>query len=169
MFETMFAFIAGFLFTWPALVGLFVLGVVFEAASWRKMAVFIALIAGLSAYFYFDVPLLMLLAYAVGYLAIGVVWSFWRYKRHTAKIVAEVKEFSASYSGQHLADYKERMIRAMKPSNMISTFVFWIIVWPFSFVENFIGDAIRAIEALVKQVFRGVYNRIYESAVRSLN
>jgi hypothetical protein len=44
----------------------------------------------------------------------------------------------------------------------------WVMIWPFSLIENFVGDIINAIQALVKKVFRGIYYKIYDSAVEAL-
>jgi hypothetical protein len=51
---------------------------------------------------------------------------------------------------------------------MLDTITAWILIWPFSLTENLCGDIIHFIETLVKKVFKGVYNRIYENAVGQL-
>jgi hypothetical protein len=35
-------------------------------------------------------------------------------------------------------------------------------------VENFVGDIITGIQTLVQKIFRGIYHRIYDSAVAAL-
>jgi hypothetical protein len=88
-----------------------------------------------------------------------VVWSFYRYKRF---IVAKVEHFrEMNYHLEKLSQYH--------PSMMLDTITCWIIIWPFSLIENLCGDIINFVETLVKKVFKGVYNRIYESAVGNLN
>jgi hypothetical protein len=56
----------------------------------------------------------------------------------------------------------------LHPLAMLSTLTAWVIIWPFSMVENLAGDVINMIRTAISTVFRSVYNRIYESAVRDL-
>jgi hypothetical protein len=163
MFETIVAFLAGFLLTWPALIALFCIGVGFEYAEWRGFAVFTALITALTSYFYFHVPFLDILVYAAGYLVIGLLWSFWRYKRYVDKKIKDWREVRKGAGGG-----KDYIIEKLKPSNMWPTITAWVFVWPFSAVENLVGDIIDIGVRVVKQVFRGVYNRIYLSAIKSI-
>ena len=149
-----------YLLTWPALAILFVVGILFEHNDWRGFAVFVALISGVSAYFYFAIPLVMMAMYVVGSLVAGLLWSVWRYKRHVTAKVAEVKNGSQRD--------RELMAARLLPAAMWSTIVAWVIVWPFSFVEYFIRDVIDLLEMAVKKLFKGVYNKIYDSAVAQL-
>ena len=156
----MFAFIAGIALTWPALLGLLVLGIVFEHNAARGWAVFTAIISMVVAYFFFNVSLLVLAGSAAGYLAIGLVWSFYRYKRHAANVV--LANMAASVRE------KEEALRKLHPKAMLSTITAWITIWPFSLIENFVGDLITAINSLVTKWFRSIYHRIYDSAVSAL-
>jgi hypothetical protein len=162
------AFIAGFLFTWPALLALFFFGVMFEYWNRRGLAVFIGIVAAVSAYFYFDIPLLTIAYYSAGYFAIGLVWSFWRYKRYVEVAVNDYNKNPFGGRGSSSPGYKESLIESLKPSNQWQTIMAWIFIWPFSAVENLTADLIRVIEMVVKKFFRGVYNRIYEAAVAAL-
>jgi hypothetical protein len=160
MFEAGLAFFAGFILTWPALIVLLFLGILFEHNGARGWAVFTALAAAAVSYFFFAVPLATIAIGTLGYVVLGVIYSFFRYKRHASKIVEQFKNESA--------ERKERALYDLHPKQMLSTITAWIIIWPFSFVENFVGDIINAIQALVTKFFRGVYHRIYDSAVSAL-
>jgi len=143
-----------FLATWPAILVLCILGIWCEHNESRGFAVFWALVAGASAFFYFNVSLESIAISSIGYVCFGIVWSFYRYKRF---IVAKVDELSSSgYPGR---------VEQYHPSNMLDTITAWIIIWPFSLIENLCSDIINGVEALVKGVFKGVYNRIYEHAI----
>ena len=98
--------------------------------------------------------------YAGAYLVVGVLWSFYRYKRF---IVAKIELLTdINYTPwNNINDYH--------PSRMLDTITAWIIIWPFSLTENLCGDIINGIETLVKKVFKGVYNRIYENAIKQIN
>jgi hypothetical protein len=158
--ETILGFAAGFLLTWPALIVLVVLGILFEHNGARGWAVFSALATAAVSYFFFSVPLMTIALGAVGYVVIGLIWSFWRYKRHAAKVVEEYRNESS--------DKKQWALAKLHPKAMLSTITAWIMIWPFSLVENLIGDIINTIQMLVTKFFRGVYHKVYDSAVSAL-
>jgi MFS family permease len=157
-----FAAVGGFIAGWAfVILGVLVLlGILSEHNESSGWAVFwMLLIAGVVA-LTFHIPLVMLGIGAVAYLAIGLFWSFWRYKRHVTKKVEEYKEKDARE--------REYALRALHPKAMLGTITAWIVVWPFSLVESLVGDIIDFIKALVTKFFRGVYFRIYDAAVAAL-
>ena len=160
MIEAGVGFLAGFLLTWPALIVLVVLGILFEHNGARGWAVFTALVSMLVAYFFFNVSLAAIAVGSVAYIAVGLIWSFWRYKRHAEKVVEQNRE-SDTY-------HKERALAALHPKAMLGTITAWILIWPFSMVENIVGDIITTIQLLVTKFFRGVYHKVYDSAVTAL-
>jgi len=160
MVEAIGLFLGAWVLTWPAIIVLFVLGILFEHNAARGWALFIALVSMVVAYFFFNVSLAVIALGAVGYIAIGLIWSFWRYKRHAEKVVEENRN-----AGRH---EKERAIERLHPKAMLSTITAWIIIWPFSMVENILGDIITTVQLLVTKFFRGVYHRVYDSAVSAL-
>jgi hypothetical protein len=155
--EMILAFLAGWLLSWPALGVLFVLGVLLEYASWRGTAVFVGIVAAVSAYFFFQISLQTLAIAAAIYFVVGVLWSFWRYRVYVREAVA-----TATTKME-----KERLYR-YEPGNNLGKITAWIIVWPFSMVENVIQDVIRFAEMLVKEVFHKVYERIFQSAIKGV-
>jgi len=147
--------------TWEAVLVLVLFGVWCEHGSSRGWAIFWGLGATVAAYFAFQIPLLYIAYGMVAYVLAGVLWSFYRYKRYVADKVAGAGK---------LDEYaKNALIRDMHPQAMLGTITAWIIIWPFSLIDNFIGDIITGIETLVRTVFRSVYHRIYDSAVAQLN
>jgi hypothetical protein len=148
--------------TWPAIAVLLVLGILFEHSEARGWAIVTAIVASVVSFFYFSISLENFAFGSLAYLVIGIVWSFYRYKRYVGKAVSDAKESVMSDT------QKEYLIRDLHPTKNLSTITAWIIVWPFSAIDNIAGDLINAIETLVKTVFRGVYHRIYESAVADI-
>ena len=160
MVETSVAFLAGFLLTWPALIVLVILGILFEHNGARGWAVFTALAVAAISYFFFNISLTTILIGAVAYIAIGLVWSFWRYKRHADMVVETYRNSDPSV--------KQLALSQLHPKVMLGTITAWIMIWPFSMVENLIGDFINGIQLLVTKFFRAVYHRVYDSAVSAL-
>lgn len=137
-----------------------ILGILFEHNGARGWSVFTALVIAAVAYIAFDASLVSIAIGAVAYVVVGLVWSFWRYKRHAAKVVEE------NHNGS--PGDKEYALRRLHPSAMLPTITAWILIWPFSLVEHIVGDLINAIQSLVTKFFRGVYHRIYDAAVAAL-
>jgi predicted membrane protein len=157
-FASLGLFIAGW--SIAILAVLIVLGILFEHNGARGWSVFAAMLVAGVAYISFNVSLVMLAVGAVGYIVVGLIWSFWRYKRHAQKVVERNKGESAIT--------RERALVRLHPKEMLGTITAWIMIWPFSMVENLVGDILNLIQDLVRKVFRGVYHRIYDSAVAAL-
>lgn len=162
MIDYLLIFATTYLLTWPALIALCVFGIWAERVEARGFAVFWALVAGVTAFFLFKVSLTDLIFYAIGYLIVGVIWSFYRYKRF---IVSKVESILSDGGDEQQKNWR---ISSYHPTKMLDTITAWIIIWPFSLIENLCGDIINGIETLVKGVFKGVYNRIYSAAVADM-
>lgn len=159
MIDAILVFAAAWFVSWPALVLFFIFGVTAEHNESRGVAIFWALVAAVSSVLYFNVSIFDVGLYAVAYLVAGIVWSFYRYKRFIVAKIAQLSEINSNMN--RVGDYH--------PSKMLDTITAWIIIWPFSLLENLCGDIINGIESLVKGVFKGVYNRIYENAINDNN
>ncbi len=157
MIEAIVAFLAGWFLSWPALGLMLLLGIIFEANEAHSWSMFTGIVTAIVAYFFFSIPFVSLLIYSVGYFVVGFIWSFWRYKRFVDLEVNTVTKGNRQY-----------MIEKIKPSNMLSTITTWVIVWPFSMIENIVGDLINLVQTAITKFFRGVYNRIYENAINNL-
>jgi Zn-dependent protease with chaperone function len=159
MFDMLIGFILMVALSWQGLAGLFLLGILFEYNECRGWSVFTGLIVAVSSYFFFQIPLAEIFVGIGVYLFVGVLWSFWRYKRYVEKSVIIARKLS----GLDLTLY----LRRLHPSENLSKITAWIIIWPFSMIENLCSDIINFIETLVSKVFKGVYNKIYSSATAS--
>lgn len=160
MFEAIGTFLGAWVLTGWGLGLLLLLGVMFEHNQSRVWAVIAAIATLIVAFFTYHVSLLTIVLYTVGYIFIGVLWSVYRYKRHVMKVVAENIGKPDST--------KQFVLSTLHPKAMLGTLTAWIIVWPFSFVENVAGDLINSVQLLVSKVFKGMYHRIYDSAVAAL-
>lgn len=155
-------FLTGIVAGWGVIIlaVLVALGVLFEHNGARGWAVFSALLLAAVAYMFFSVPLMTIAIGSVVYVMVGLLWSFWRYKRHAQKIVDQYKAEDARM--------RESALRSLHPKEMLGTITAWIMIWPFSMFENIAGDIINIVQSMVTKFFRGIYFRIYDSAVAAL-
>lgn len=162
----MIEFVMGFMLSIPTLIGLLVVGLLFEHNDWTGTAIFLALVATVTGVVYFDVSWQNIAYGVLAYAVAGVVWSFYRYKRFVSERVAT---FKANSSGKALTTGDLQSIgHALHPAKNIGSITAWIMVWPFSLVDNLISDAINTVQTLIKTVFRSVYTRIYDKAMADL-
>lgn len=150
----------GYLLTWPGFIVLLIMGIIFESNEAHGFAMFTGIVAAVVAYFFFHIDPMSIILYIVGYFAMGFGWCVWRYKRHTMKVVEQYKDASASDRKYAVAD--------LHPQRMLSTLTTWVLVWPFSMVENVTGDLIKLVQTTITKVFKGIFNRIYDQAVGQL-
>lgn len=156
MIETLLVLVATYLLTWPALLITLGLGVLAEHFGNTKTAVFLGLTAVVISYIMFSVPLTTLALILLGYVIVGLLWSFWRYKRFVS---TGVKSISKN-SGDNIIASR---LRDLSPERNKGTLVFWILMWPLSLISNLIGDIINLIQKLVTEVFHKVYAKIFAS------
>lgn len=162
MMEFVMGLVTAYLLTWPALIGLFVIGLFFEHNEATGWAVFTGLVAMVVGYFILGVPLLSLVWYALAYLATGFLWSFWRYKRYVEKAAQKIRDSKAN------PEHKDIAAHQLRPSNNLGAITGWVLIWPISLVENIAGDIITWVQELAQTLFRKIYVSIYESAVQDL-
>lgn len=160
MFEGALLFVSGILLTWPAFVVLILFGIFSENSYSRGWSVFWLLVSSAVAYIMFTPSITLVAMLVPAYVVVGVLWSVRRYKRYATDTVVTIAN-----RGQ---EYRDTIISRLEPSNMLPTITAWIIIWPFSLIEYTCKDIIKFIEALVIKVFKGVYNKIYESAIASI-
>jgi len=145
----------------PALIVLCMLGIWAEHASNRKTALLIGLGTIYVTYKFIGADVRDIVWYIVGYAAIGMAWSVWRYRR----FVSDEVERIVSKWPEVDSHIRISALENLHPKNKTSELVSWILIWPFSFVENAIGDLINAVEVFVKTYARKLYESTYHSLV----
>lgn len=155
--------ILAYLLTLPALMLLILLGIIFEFYD-NVLSVYTGIAAALVAYFMFNIPLTTLAIYAGIYLIVGIVWSFWRFKRYTDKQVDEYNEITDK------KDYEyHRLLERISLKSSTGRIVAWITVWPFSMIENLTSDIVKLLKSLVTDVLKYFYNIIVNNAVSKID
>jgi hypothetical protein len=151
--------------------GVFVFWLVHEESD--GWAILWLLVASALAFHIFSLDLKTFLMYLVAYIPVGVGWSFYRWKRFCNKEVDEYNERKADHGheqgGSQLAEWEDRNFRSLEnklaPSNNITRLVQWIIVWPFSVIDNVLGDIYDMIVQLVKKHLINLYTKISSNAL----
>lgn len=161
----MLAFIALYLFTLPALLIILSLGVLFSMGDLDGWAVFAGIVSGVIAFFLFGLSILQIGIFTAIYFVAGIAWSFWRYKRYAEN---EIELFNSRDHHHHVLD-RDCLVERLKIENMAGRITGWILSWPFSMIENVVGDVIRLIRNMVTDTLKGVYNSILNSATQKIN
>lgn len=154
-------FITTYLLTLPFLMALLFSGILFSTWDMDEVAIFTGLAAGTIAFFLYDFALSALMIFAALYLVLGIVWSFWRYKRFVDVTVDRINTATHDYE-------KNSLTGIMTPSNMAGRITSWVLSWPFSMVENLIGDILRLIKNFVTESLKAVYAKIHTSALKNI-
>lgn len=162
--EFLLGLVTGYLLTWPALGFLIAWAIYAEHSDSTGWAVFASVVAGAIAFFMFDIPLQTLLYSALVYAVVGIVWSFWRYKRYVEVRVDEIKK--KDYASDSFS--KKSALESLSPKEMSTTIVSWIVIWPISLVENLVSDIITGLEKLVRTWLNQIYTGIYKSATKDI-
>jgi hypothetical protein len=170
--DTLFAFFAGiatgYLLTWPALIIMIFCGILSEHNESRGWSMFFGIVVMISSYFFFNVSLETIAYYVAAYVVIGLLWSFWRYKRFVTAGIESINLSSPVGNNNYNNDFKLRQIANLHPAQNLDKITAWIIVWPFSMIENVTGDLISLVHTLITKVFKGVYHKIYMAAAGDL-
>lgn len=165
--ETAIAFLAGiftgYILTWPALIALFIIGLLFEHNGNTGWAITLGIITAFVAYLFFKLSFAAIMLYSLAYFGIGIVWSFWRYGRFVRAKVAEIKANSSIKKENY-----ETEAAKLRPANHLGRITSWVIVWPISVADMAVGDIISIVEYGIKNVFKKVYNKIHSSLVADL-
>jgi len=145
-------FITAYLLTLPALVIVIFLGIIFEAND-NSSSLFCAILAGIIAFFVFNLQIIDIALFGIAYILIGCVWSFWRYKHYLVEKVA-------NWNTKVLMTASETkwFMESLTPRACLSRITSWIIVWPFSMIENIAGDLIRMITDLDVKFYTTSFN-----------
>jgi len=169
-----------FSFWGMGIVALFVLWLVHEeseawAIAWLFVLAFIT-------YNVFTIDLMTLLISMAAWIPIGICWSFYRWKRFCADLVEEHNEQKTLvYAQNNFTDpgERERMEREMArdfdrlkdrvdPGENITRLVQWILIWPFSVIENVLGDIYDMVVQLVKTYLINFYSKISNNALNQV-
>lgn len=105
----------------------------------------------INSFSYIKENLESIIAYAVVYLAIGVVWSFFKWYM----VLIEIR---------NSRDKKERKmlwtISDMTASNWKESIITWILYWPFSLIGFICADFVYGMAEIIYKIFSNLYDRM---------
>lgn len=158
----MIAFALTYLLTLPTLGLLILLGIIFEFYD-NVLSVYTGVVAALIAFFMFDVSITTLAVCGVIYFVVGIIWSFWRFKRYTD---AKVDAYNTRKNNSDID--RSYFIDSISLKNCYGKIISWILVWPFSMIENVTADIVQLLKVLVTNVLKYFYTIIIDSATSKL-
>ncbi len=132
------------------------------------------------AYATFQLTLPHLAMVLGGYVPVGFMWSFWRWKRHcdsvvekTEEKVKELNQVDYSFNTKILEGRIERCrseaIGSITPSKQMDRLVYWVLGWPFSFIEMVLRDFVNLIERTIRAIATQTYQRITAKATARID
>ena len=152
----MYNFVIGLLATPYILIGMFVLASLLLNLDWPALAGVFMILVAVSLVLLFKASLLTMVIFALSYFVLGVLWSFWKYKRFIDNSVEQANNIKSN--------------AYIKPPNaMWGTITGWILSWPFGLTSDFIFEFYSGIKFIARKMFSGVYEWIYENAISKLN
>lgn len=152
---------------WWAFGGLITIGLISERGGNQWCSVFFGVLLTIVSTFLFklyEYPIQSIALLVAVYFVVGIIWSFWRYKRYVTNAVLEFESNTAYRQSVSQSNFIERL----SPSEHWDAITGWVIVWPFSFVEYGVSDTIDAVKAVVSKYFKSIYQRIYQNAIAGI-
>ena len=124
--------------------------------------IILALFIG-STYLIFQLSISTIIISALLYIPIGIGWSMYRWKRYCSYVLTDLKKNGTQYK------YNSK---TLDPTENISKIVHWIFVWPFSALDNLVGDVIdsvyKFIEVKVIHVYKNISSKYTEEFKKEL-
>jgi hypothetical protein len=157
-------------------VGLFVTAVILEYVDWQIPKVLVCFALTIYATCYFKLGVDATLVVAGVYLVIGLIWSFYRYKRYVKTEIQQIvgsDEFIAYQKNEKAYGWnrtrQQEAIDNLHPSKKLNLITDWIVFWPLSLINNFCSDFIDVIQTVVKKFFKSVYVKIFNDATKDIH
>lgn len=182
----MLEFIMGIAFSWYALIGLFIVAFACEHYDNSGGATIFTLFIGGVAYMLFGLSPVEMGYIALAWIPVGLCWSFWRWRRVCSDKVAEFTKAITSHTelrsnSPHFNDngldeiekYQNEarlsLAESINPKRHTSRITYWIVSWPFSFLETILGDLISMVTGLVTTTFKQTYQRITDNSLMKVD
>jgi len=131
-----------------------------ESEGWALF--WMLILAGL-LYFAFSIPLVYIGIGVAAYIPLGLVWSLYRWKRHCKYKFEQYQGKNGNYSESTSSaiEYNKNILKKnLSPKENMESILIWVFIWPFSLIDNIIGDLIDAVEKFIKRYLIRIYETI---------
>lgn len=169
-----------------AVASLVILALLFEYNSRTEWSAFMLVVGGIISAVLSGVSITTIGIVAACYVPIGAIYSFWRWRRFVRTVVREINDkLKDSQNGEVFLSIsngswssKEAYTKEQIPKyiteeytvgNYWSKIVGWIVIWPISVIDSFVGDIIDMLRTLVTGWLAGAYNKITKNALEELD
>lgn len=131
-----------------------------ESEGW---SIFFALMLCFGLFHITGVSSLFVLLGLLAYIPLGLIWSLYRWKRYCSDSCKEDKLKNLN------TVTKNQLLRDIDPSHNIGIIVYWIFIWPFSLLDNILGDLVDMVETFVREYIIGIYDKISKQYINKIN
>lgn len=167
--EFLLGVVVGVMSSWWWLWALLFAILAFEHHEYEGWGIFGLILLVITFYIILDINTKYLIISSILYIPLGIAWSIYRWKRHCSSVMEDY-DIDVKLAGCELDSYqKGRFIDRLKASNNITKIVNWVIVWPFSLLDNLIGDIIDFVTQVIKKHLIGIYNKISAGNIEKIN
>lgn len=159
----MIATITAIFFSYWAIALLSVFLIFFSYKDYKNWSLFFIPILGISVYGLFNLEPIFAAKCVAAYLPIGVLWSFWRWKRHGDDVMKGVSV------GELNDRQKSVLIEELTPRYNVDKISSWIIAWPFSAISHIFSDIIALVSKVIREYLIEIYSKISGKHLKELN
>jgi len=158
----MFEIIIPWLTSVPVIMAIILFGIVAASNNSEGWSVFWGFLLVGALVPIYNLTLVQTVFLVVIYFIVGFLWSFYRYK---VWVKNSVDQYDQTYAKKGMAvSHREEYFLRLRPNKNVSLILMWVLIWPFSIVENLCSDLVRLLRDLVKVTFSSVYLKLFESA-----
>jgi hypothetical protein len=126
----------------------------FSYKDYRNWSLFFISILAVVAYQVFALEPMDAAKCLAGYLPIGILWSFWRWKRHGDVTMKGIDPVSLNDNQRSV------LIEKITPRYNIDLITGWVMAWPFSAISHIFSDLIALVSKIIREYFIEIYTKI---------
>jgi Ca2+/Na+ antiporter len=159
----------GYVVSWYGILGLSLICLISVHTDSRiASAIFMSLLT-YTVYRVFNLSFIQMIYGMIGYVCIGFLWSFWRYKKYVRSSVENYNRLTEHNQSARERMNKDTIIKELDVKNRLHDITFWILMFPFSMLENILGDLIDTLKRIIVVYCKSIYRRIMENELKDLN
>ena len=164
----------GIVLWWPIIIPLVLVAIWVEHNDSHGWMAFWAILIHVWLFKFFEIDQTFALYYAAGYVPVGVVWSIYRWKRYVDTFIADRKQWetdlrvvtiSGGYANTNFIFNVDEVRECLTLLNNKEKILCWVMGWPISLVESFLGDLVHQLWMFISVRLGGIYKKIVDSAI----